>query len=118
MFKADAVVVGAGVIGLSIARALVLCGIQVLLLEKEGAVGTGTSSRNSEVIHAGLYYKPGSLKSRLCVRGRDMLYRYCNERGIPHRQCGKLVVAIDFGEEAYLNHLSQRAQGMASKTSS
>ena len=111
MFKVEAVVVGAGVVGLAIARALAIRGVQVLLLEKEGVIGSGTSSRNSEVIHAGLYYKPGSLKSRLCVRGRDMLYRYCSERGIPHRQCGKLIVATDSGEEAYLDHLSQRAVG-------
>ena len=111
MFKVEAVVVGAGVVGLAIARALALRGVQVLLLEKEGVIGSGTSSRNSEVIHAGLYYEPGSLKARLCVRGSDMLYRYCDERHVPHRRCGKLVVATDQSEEAYLDHLSQRAAG-------
>ena len=109
MFKVEAVVVGAGVVGLAIARALALRGVQVLLLEKEGVIGSGTSSRNSEVIHAGLYYEPDSLKAEFCVRGRDMLYRYCDERRIPHRRCGKLVVATDQSEEAYLGHLLQRA---------
>ena len=93
MFKVEAVVVGAGVIGLAIARALALRGIKVVLLEKESVAGTGTSSRNSEVIHSGIYYEPGSLKARLCVRGRRALYRYCDDRGIAYRQCGKLVVA-------------------------
>ena len=110
MFKVEAVVVGAGVVGLSIARDLALQGVQVLLLEKESTIGSGTSSRNSEVIHAGLYYEPGSLKARLCVRGRDMLYRYCDERRVPNRRCGKLVVATDQSEEAYLSHLLQRAE--------
>ena len=109
MFKVEAVVVGAGVVGLAIARALALRGVQVLLLEKEGVIGSGTSSRNSEVIHAGLYYEPESLKAQLCVRGRDMLYRYCDERRVPNRRCGKLVVATDQSEEAYLGHLLQRA---------
>ena len=93
MFKVEVVVVGAGVIGLAIARALALCGRQVVLLEKEGSIGTGTSSRNSEVIHSGIYYEPESLKARLCVEGRRALYRYCEERGVPHCCCGKLVVA-------------------------
>ena len=89
----DCVVVGAGVIGLAVARALALKGREVLVLEAAGAVGTGISSRNSEVIHAGLYYPTGSLKARLCVQGREMLYAYCTERGVPHRRCGKLLVA-------------------------
>lgn len=110
MFKVQAVVVGAGVIGLAIARALALRGIQVVVLEKEGLIATGTSSRNSEVIHSGIYYAPESLKARLCVQGRRMLYRYCAERGIPHRQCGKLIVATGPGEDDYLQHLLQRAQ--------
>jgi L-2-hydroxyglutarate oxidase LhgO len=110
MFKVEAAVVGAGVIGLAIARALAECGVQVLLLEKEGAIGTGTSSRNSEVIHSGLYYEADSLKARLCVRGRSTLYRYCAERGIPHRQCGKLIVATSSGEDDDLARLLQRAQ--------
>jgi L-2-hydroxyglutarate oxidase LhgO len=110
MFKVEAVVIGAGVIGLAIARALALRGVQVLLLEKESVVGSGTSSRNSEVIHAGLYYEPESLKARLCAPGRRMLYRYCAERGIGHRQCGKLVVATDRSDDAYLADLLQQAQ--------
>jgi L-2-hydroxyglutarate oxidase LhgO len=109
MFKVEAVVVGAGVIGLAIARALALRGVQVLLLEKESIIGSGTSSRNSEVIHAGLYYEPESLKGLLCVSGRHMLYRYCDERRVPHRQCGKLVVATDSNDDDHLDHLLQRA---------
>ena len=110
MFKVEAVVVGAGVIGLAIARAIALHGIKVVLLEKESVAGTGTSSRNSEVIHSGIYYEPESLKARLCVRGRRALYRYCDDRGIAYRQCGKLVVATGPGEDAYLDHLLQRAE--------
>jgi L-2-hydroxyglutarate oxidase LhgO len=109
MFKIEAVVVGAGVIGLAIARALAQRGIQVLVLEKESLIGSGTSSRNSEVIHAGLYYEPNSLKARLCVNGRHMLYRYCDERHVPYRRCGKLVVATEEHEETYLETLLQRA---------
>lgn len=110
MFKVEAVVVGAGVVGLAITRALALRGVQVLLLEREARAGSGTSSRSSEVIHAGLYYRPGSLKAALCVPGRRLLYRYCRERRVPYRQCGKLVVATDPSEEAYLDRLSQRAE--------
>lgn len=106
----EAVVVGAGIVGLAIARALARRGLKVLLLEKERAMGTGTSSRNSEVIHAGLYYEPGSLKARLCVDGRRMLYRYCEERGVPYRRCGKLVVATEPGEDAALEALRARAE--------
>ncbi len=108
--EVEAVVVGAGVVGLAIARALSRRGLKVLLLEKERAIGTGTSSRNSEVIHAGLYYEPGSLKARLCVEGNRMLYRYCAERGVPHRRCGKLVVATEPGEDAALLALQARAE--------
>jgi L-2-hydroxyglutarate oxidase LhgO len=103
-------VVGAGVVGLAIARALALRGLEVLVIEKEPGIGYGTSSRNSEVIHAGLYYKPGSLKARLCVDGRRALYRYCNERHLPHKRCGKLVVAVAGSEEAFLDELAQRAE--------
>ena len=109
MFKVEAVVVGAGVIGLAIARALALHGVQVVLLGKSGP-GTGTSSRNSEVIQSGIYYEPESLKARLCVAGRRVLYRYCARPGHGYRQCGKLVVATDPGEDAYLGHLLQRAK--------
>ena len=110
MFKTEAVVVGAGVIGLSIARALAARGIDVLVLETGDGIGQGTSSRNSEVIHAGLYYEPGSLKARFCVEGRRTLYRYCKERGISHLQCGKLVVAASDDDDAALGQLFERAQ--------
>ena len=81
----DCVVVGAGVVGLAVARALALRGREVLVLEAESAIGTGISSRNSEVIHAGIYYPTGSLKARLCVQGQRMLNEYCAERGVPHQ---------------------------------
>ena len=93
MDEVDAVVVGAGVVGLAIGRALALQGLQVVILEQATAFGTGTSSRNSEVVHAGLYYPPGSLKARLCVQGKALLYAYCAERGVGIRRCGKLLVA-------------------------
>ena len=109
MFKIETVVVGAGVIGLSIARALALRGREVLVLEQEASIGQGTSSRNSEVIHAGLYYEPGSLRARLCVEGRRALYRYCADRGVPHRRCGKLVVATSPEEDDAVLKLHQRA---------
>lgn len=91
--KADVVVIGAGIIGLAVARALALAGREVLVLEARNAIGTGTSSRNSEVIHAGIYYPQGSLKAELCVQGRKLLYHYCAERRIAHRRLGKLIVA-------------------------
>ena len=109
MFKIETVVVGAGVIGLSIARSLAARGLEVLVLERDAGIGQGISSRNSEVIHAGLYYAPGSLKARLCVEGRRALYQYCTERGVPHRRCGKLVVATTPDEDAALDAIRQRA---------
>lgn len=93
MDQVECIVVGAGVVGLAIARELSGRGLEVLILEAADAIGTETSSRNSEVIHAGIYYPAGSLKARLCVAGRDMLYRYCTERGVPHARCGKLIAA-------------------------
>lgn len=105
MDKVDVVVVGAGVVGLAIARAHALHGREVLVLEREAGIGMGTSSRNSEVIHAGIYYPPGSLKARLCVRGKALLYRYCDERGIPHARCGKLIVASTASQLAALPEL-------------
>jgi L-2-hydroxyglutarate oxidase LhgO len=93
MDEFDCAVIGAGVVGLAVARALALQGREVMVLESEGAIGTGTSSRNSEVIHAGIYYPQGSLKARLCVAGKALLYAYAAERGVPHRRCGKLIVA-------------------------
>ena len=93
MDSVDVVVIGAGVVGLACAKQLAEAGREVIVLERETAFGTGISARNSEVIHAGLYYPPGSLKAALCVQGRRALYTYCAERGIAHRRIGKLVVA-------------------------
>jgi L-2-hydroxyglutarate oxidase LhgO len=95
MESVDCVVVGAGAVGLAIARALAVAGREIVVLERESTIGTGTSSRNSEVIHAGIYYPPGSLKAALCVAGRSALYPYLVEHGVPHRRCGKLIVATD-----------------------
>ncbi|MFC3326743.1 NAD(P)/FAD-dependent oxidoreductase [Mesorhizobium cantuariense] len=95
MHDVDCVVAGAGVVGLAIARALALSDREVLVVEQAGAIGTVTSSRNSEVIHAGLYYTPGSLKARLCVEGRERLYAYCREHNIAHARTGKLIVAVE-----------------------
>lgn len=109
MERAGTVVVGAGVVGLAIARALARSGREVLILERERQFGTGTSSRSSEVIHAGLYYPSGSLKARLCIDGAERLYSYCRERQIPHRRCGKLVVATDDGQFARLQAVADGA---------
>ncbi|HEX2116140.1 MAG TPA: NAD(P)/FAD-dependent oxidoreductase [Alphaproteobacteria bacterium] len=103
-------VVGAGVIGLAIARALARSGHEVIVAEAESAIGTGTSSRHSEVIHAGLYYPTGSLRARHCVRSRRMLYQYCAERGVPHRKAGKLVVATSDAEVNKLKEIYKQAQ--------
>jgi L-2-hydroxyglutarate oxidase LhgO len=110
----DVVVIGAGAVGLAVARAFALAGREVVVLESEGAIGTGTSSRNSEVIHAGIYYPPGSLKASLCVAGRKALYGYLAARGIAHRRCGKLIVATDAGQIAGLEklHAQARANGV------
>ena len=109
MEQVDAVVIGAGVVGLAVARALTLSGREVIVLESENAIGTATSSRNSEVIHAGIYYPKGSLKARACVEGRHLLYQYCAERGIPHMRCGKLIVATDPAQVAELEGIRQKA---------
>ncbi len=93
MDSIDCLVIGSGVVGLTVARELALQGREVFVVEKHPAIGMETSSRNSEVIHAGLYYPPGSLKARLCIAGREALYAYCEEQEITHRRCGKLVVA-------------------------
>ncbi|MGQ0384097.1 MAG: NAD(P)/FAD-dependent oxidoreductase [Gammaproteobacteria bacterium] len=95
---APTAVIGAGVVGLAVARALAMSGREVVVLDRAEAIGTGISSRNSEVIHSGLYYAPGSLKARLCASGRELLYRYCRHRAIAHRRTGKLIVATS-GEE-------------------
>ena len=96
--EVECVVVGAGVVGLAIARAEALAGREVVILEAEGQFGTATSARNSEVIHAGIYYPPGSLKARLCVAGRRLLYPYCASRGVAHRRITKLLVACSADE--------------------
>jgi L-2-hydroxyglutarate oxidase LhgO len=106
----DCVVVGAGVVGLAVARALAMSGREVLVAEATEGIGTGTSSRNSEVIHAGIYYPAGSLKATLCVRGKHMLYDYCAARGIPHRRLGKLIVATDAAQAALLDDIARRAR--------
>ena len=93
MDEIECVVIGAGVVGLAIGRALARSGREVLILEKETLIGSGTSARNSEVIHAGIYYPKDSLKARLCVAGRHRLYDYCASHGVAHRRCGKLIVA-------------------------
>jgi L-2-hydroxyglutarate oxidase LhgO len=106
----DCIVIGAGVIGLAVARALAQGGREVIVLERERQFGMHTSSRNSEVIHAGIHYEPGSLKARMCVAGRSLLYRYCAERGIPHRRCGKFTVAGSEEEVAALENIAATAR--------
>jgi L-2-hydroxyglutarate oxidase LhgO len=109
MEQVDAVVIGAGVVGLGIARALAIAGREVLVLEATGQIGTGTSSRNSEVIHAGIYYPTGSLKARSCVAGKHLLYDYCAAHGVPHRRCGKLIVATGEAQRATLEQIRAKA---------
>ncbi len=106
----DAVVVGAGVIGLAIGRALALAGLDTVVLERAGAIGSETSSRSSEVIHAGIYYPSGSLKARYCVRGRELLYDYLRSRAILYDRCGKLIVAADSQGERRLATIAARAR--------
>jgi L-2-hydroxyglutarate oxidase LhgO len=110
MERIECVVVGAGVVGLAVARALALAGREVVILEAEDAIGTHTSSRNSEVIHAGIYYPQGSLKARACVEGKRLLYDYCESRGVPHRRCGKLIVAADASQENELSRIKSKAR--------
>ena len=105
----ETVVVGAGVIGLAIARALALKGQEIMVLERHDRIGSETSSRNSEVIHAGLYYAPGSLRAKLCVAGKAQLYRFCEENGVPHAPCGKLLVATQEAEIAKLEGIAKTA---------
>lgn len=110
MADLDCVVIGAGVVGLAIARAVALSGREVMVIEAEDGIGTQTSSRNSEVIHAGLYYPEGSLKARLCVAGKLALYAYARERGLPHSNCGKLIVATDDSQRPKLEAILARGR--------
>jgi L-2-hydroxyglutarate oxidase LhgO len=105
----DCVVIGAGVVGLAVGRALALAGREVIVLEAAGSIGTETSSRNSEVIHAGIYYPTGTLKAKHCVAGKEFLYRYCAERGIEHRRCGKLIVATSDDQLPALQKIHDQA---------
>jgi len=105
----DCVVVGAGVVGLAVARSMALAGREVVVLEAEPEIGMHTSSRNSEVIHAGLYYGDDTLKARLCVQGRELLYQYCKDRQIPHHRIGKLIVAAHEEERAKLKAIQTQA---------
>ena len=109
MDQVDCVVVGAGVVGLAVARRLAQRGLRPLLVERHPLIGSETSARNSEVIHAGLYYPTASLKAQLCLRGRELLYAYCAARGIAHRRCGKLVVATEAAQEPALQALLRQA---------
>ena len=106
----ECIVIGAGVVGLAIARALAQSGLETVLIESESGIGTGTSSRNREVIHAGIYYPKGSLKARFCVAGKQMLYRYCAERGIGALNCGKLIVATDVSQLPTLGGIIEKAR--------
>jgi len=109
--RVDAVVIGAGVVGLAVGRALAQSGREVIVLERNARIGEGISARNSEVIHAGLYYPEDSLKARLCVRGRGLLYAYCRDKGVAHARCGKLIVAISDAQLERLEAL--RCQALA-----
>jgi len=108
--RVDAVVIGAGVVGLALARELARQRLEVIVLEAEDRIGTGISSRNSEVIHSGIYYPTGSLKARLCVRGQRLLYAYCEAHDVAHRRCGKLIVATDPSQVDALRQLRARAE--------
>lgn len=108
--RVDCIVVGAGVVGLAVAARMAEAGLETVILERELQIGTGTSSRNSEVIHAGIYYPPGSLKARLCVEGRKRLYEFCREHDVAHRRCGKLIVANSANEFEALKALERQAR--------
>ena len=106
----DVIVIGAGVIGLAVARQLALAGREVLVLESRDSFGQETSSRNSGVIHAGVYYQPGSLKARCCIRGKRLLYDYCERRSIAAKRCGKLVIASSEAQREKLRILHDNAK--------
>lgn len=110
MTAVDVVVIGAGVVGLAVARTLAQRGLETVILDRAEAIGTETSSRNSEVIHAGLYYPAGSLKARFCVAGREMLYDFAAVTGVPHRRCGKLIVATAPDQGRVLDDIAARAR--------
>ncbi len=110
MDRVDCIVVGAGVVGLAVARKLAMAGREVIVLESAEDIGTVTSSRNSEVIHAGIYYAAGSLMARMCVAGKMALYDYCADHGVPHKRCGKLIVATSDAESEKLAAIKQRAE--------
>ena len=114
-------VIGAGVVGLAVARAAALKGHEVVVAEAESAIGTGISSRNSEVIHGGMYYPTGSLRARHCVAGRRLMYAFCASHGVPHRKCGKLIVATDAVETEKIESIAAQGkindvQGLAMMT--
>ena len=106
----DCVVIGAGVVGIAVARAMAQAGREVIVLEAADGIGTQTSSRNSEVIHAGIYYPRDSLMARLCVQGRRMLYAFCRDHGVPYQNCGKLIVATNHEEREKLDGIKARAE--------
>ena len=110
MDRIDSLVIGAGVVGLAIGRALAASGRETVVVEAADGIGQGVSSRNSEVIHSGLYYTPGSAKALLCTRGRSLLYDFCKSHSVPHAACGKLVVATQADQHAVLQRLQSRAQ--------
>ena len=110
MDSVECVVIGAGVVGLATARALARSGREVVVLESERVIGSGISSRNSEVIHAGLYYPTGLVKTRLCVEGKALLYAFCREYDVPHRRCGKILVATTEGEIGKLAAIKRQAE--------
>lgn len=110
MEQVDCLVIGAGVVGLAVARELALSGREVIVLESADAIGTGTSSRNSEVIHAGIYYPAGSLKARSCVEGKQLLYEFCESHGVPYKRLGKLIVASSVEQLPTLHSLKAKAE--------
>ena len=109
MHDIETLIVGAGVVGLAVARALAISGQEVVILEQHGMIGTETSSRNSEVVHAGIYYPKGSLKARTCIEGKKLLYEFCASHGVPHKPIGKLIVATNEQQDAALGGIGQHA---------